>query len=57
MCQGHPCGISAVDYLIKVGLEHPGEVHVLALGPLSNVAFALQKYPEIASKWVRFLLL
>lgn len=52
--QGHPCDISAVDFLIKVGLEYPGEVHVLALGPLSNVAFALQKHPEIATIWVRF---
>ncbi|GMH38210.1 hypothetical protein BSKO_06094 [Bryopsis sp. KO-2023] len=42
---------SAVDFLVNTILRHPGEVYVLALGPLTNVALALQKVPGIANKW------
>ena len=38
----------AVDYLIETVLNHPNEIHIIAIGPLTNIAMALQKAPEFA---------
>jgi purine nucleosidase len=38
----------AVDYLIETVLANPGEIHLLAIGPLTNVALALRKAPQMA---------
>jgi purine nucleosidase len=38
----------AVDYLIETVLANPGEIHLLAIGPLTNVALALRKAPHMA---------
>lgn len=40
----------AVDCIIKEAHNHPDKMTVLALGPLTNIAAALQKAPEIAKK-------
>ena len=39
---------SAVDFLIDTSRAHPGEVRLLAVGPLSNLALALRQAPNIA---------
>ncbi len=39
----------AVDFLIRAIRENPGEVVVAAIGPLTNVALAVAKDPEIAT--------
>ncbi|CAL5223594.1 g6133 [Coccomyxa viridis] len=39
---------SAADFLIETVAGQPGEVVVLALGPLTNVALAMQKDPAFA---------
>lgn len=39
-----------VDYLVETILQNPDDIHVLAIGPLTNIAMALQKAPEIADK-------
>jgi purine nucleosidase len=38
----------AVDYLIETVLASPGEIHLLAIGPLTTVALALRKEPRVA---------
>lgn len=40
----------AVDYLVEAIHKNPNEIHVLAIGPLTNIAMALQKSPDIADK-------
>jgi purine nucleosidase len=40
---------SAADELIALARSHPGEVHVLAIGPLTNLAVALELDPELPS--------
>lgn len=37
----------AVDFIIDMVRSHPGEVTLLATGPLSNVAMAMRKAPDI----------
>jgi purine nucleosidase len=38
----------AVDLLVKTVLARPGEVTILAIGPLTNVALALLREPRLA---------
>lgn len=38
----------AVDFLIDTVMDRPGEVHLLAVGPLTNVAAAMVRRPEVA---------
>lgn len=40
----------AVDVLVELIRAHPGEITLVTLGPLSNVAAALFKAPDIAQK-------
>jgi inosine-uridine nucleoside N-ribohydrolase len=40
----------AVDFIIRSVHERPGEITLIAVGPLSNVAMALVKDPSIAPK-------
>jgi purine nucleosidase len=40
----------ASDFLIQATRRHPNEVVLVAIGPLTNVALALAKDPEIASR-------
>ena len=42
-----PAGEPAVDLLIRTVRESPQPVHILALGPLTNVAEALQAEPSL----------
>jgi purine nucleosidase len=41
----------AVDFIIETLQSTPGAVHLVATGPLTNIALALQKEPAIA-RWV-----
>ncbi|KKK40049.1 ribosylpyrimidine nucleosidase [Mesobacillus campisalis] len=40
----------AVDFLIETVHKYPGEVHILAIAPLTNIAMALKKDPTIVSQ-------
>lgn len=40
----------AVDFLIKSVNENPGEINILAIAPLTNIAMAIKKDPTIVSK-------
>lgn len=42
-----PCARHAVDFIIETVRAHPGEVTIIATGPLSNVAMAMRKSPDI----------
>ncbi len=37
----------AVDYILRTVREDPGEVSLLCIGPLTNVAMALQREPDL----------
>jgi inosine-uridine nucleoside N-ribohydrolase len=40
----------AVDFIAEMVRKYPGEVTIVAIGPLTNVAVAIRKYPDIISK-------
>lgn len=39
--------LDAADYIIKQAKEHPGEITIVAVGPLTNIAEALRREPEL----------
>ena len=45
----------AVEFLIGEVERHPGEVTILALGPMTNIALALRMRPEIETKIKRIV--
>ena len=45
-----PAPEHAVDYLVRTIMENPGEIHLLAVGPLTNVALAMQREPRLAER-------
>jgi purine nucleosidase len=47
-----PAGGHAVDYIIEAARAAPGEITLVATGPLTNVALAVRKEPRLAG-WVR----
>lgn len=44
--KGNVSSEHAVDQMIRLAKEHPGEVTLVAVGPLTNVALALRKDPD-----------
>jgi purine nucleosidase len=44
---GRPVGISAPEQIIRLGRERPGELTLLAVGPLTNLAIALLLEPSL----------
>jgi inosine-uridine nucleoside N-ribohydrolase len=42
-----PIELSAVDFIIEQVKKYPNEIILVPLGPLTNIALALQKAPEI----------
>ena len=47
-----PGPLRAADYLISIGYSFPSDLLLVALGPLTNVARALQREPRLAG-WIR----
>jgi uridine nucleosidase len=52
--QGEPAPGSAAEFIVRMASQHPGEVVVLALAALTNVALALHLDPCLAEKLVRW---
>ncbi len=52
---GQPLG--AVDLLVETIMASPGEIHLLAIGPLTNVALALRKEPHIAQNLASLMIM
>jgi purine nucleosidase len=46
--------LPAVDHLIATLRAQPGEIDVIAVGPLTNIAEALRREPQVAT-WIRHL--
>ena len=44
---------SAADFLVDTVAKQPGDITVLALGPLTNIAIAMQRDPSFAEHVVR----
>lgn len=45
--QGNPIGRHGCDFLIETIMASPGEITLLAIGPLTNVALAIRQEPRI----------
>ncbi len=41
---------SAIDYMIETILSHPNEIELITLGPLTNIALAIQREPNLLTK-------
>ncbi|ERN13083.1 probable uridine nucleosidase 1 [Amborella trichopoda] len=48
--KGKKIGKSASEFLVDKITEHPGEVSILALGPLTNLALAIKRDSSVAKK-------
>jgi len=48
--KGKPLPKNGADFLIKMAEKFAGTLEILSLGPLTDVALALEKAPEIAKK-------
>ena len=42
-----PAPEHAVDFLVRTVMENPGQIHLLAIGPLTNVALAFGREPRL----------
>lgn len=52
--QGLPVELTAAQFLVETVAAYPGQVTILALAALTNVALALQLDPSMAQNMVRF---
>jgi len=50
VAQKNPIETPAYDFIIQMIEKYPNEVDILAVGPMTNVALALLKRPQIARK-------
>nr|XP_018917633.1 PREDICTED: uridine nucleosidase 1-like isoform X1 [Bemisia tabaci] len=50
-------GMSAIEALARLTKEHPGEISLLCLGPLTNIAEAMRLQPDIASNLQEILIM
>lgn len=44
-----PAAVSAVDAIVEIARHRPGEVHLVTLGPMTNLALALDLEPRLPS--------
>lgn len=52
-----PSAKSAVDFIVETVRRHPGEVEILAIGPLTNIALAIRRDPSIVPKIRRIVIM
>ena len=53
LLQGLKQELSAAHFIVETCRAQPGQIHVLALGPLTNLALAFQLDPQLAQNMVR----
>jgi purine nucleosidase len=44
---GRPLGISAAEFIVQQARAHPGEITLVPIGPLTNIALALRLEPNL----------
>jgi purine nucleosidase len=49
--RGSVTGEHAADQIVRLGREHPGELDLLAVGPLTNLGLAIQRDPDVLSRY------
>ena len=52
-----PIDLSAAQLIVQLVNEHPGEITLVPLGPLTNIALALRIDPQLASKLAGIVLM
>jgi purine nucleosidase len=52
-----PAAEHAIDYLVRAVLSNRGQVHLIAIGPLTNVALALRREPRLAESLAHLTLM
>lgn len=55
--RGRPTGEHAVDQIIRLSHEYPGELTLLAFGPLTNLGIAFVRDPHLAQRIERVVLM
>lgn len=55
--RGPSADIGAVDWMIEQAQRHPGEITVVAIGPMTNIALAIRKDPAFATNVAEFVLM
>ncbi|XP_057530738.1 probable uridine nucleosidase 2 [Amaranthus tricolor] len=54
---GKPIEKSAATFLVEEAKKYPGEITVVALGPLTNIALAIQLHPEFTKNIGKIIVL
>ena len=55
--KGRPLASSGADFILQMAKKYAGRLENLSLGPLTDVALALQKSPEAANKIARVVVM
>jgi purine nucleosidase len=55
--RGRPVDVHAVDFLIEQIAAAPGELTLVATGPLTNVALAVRRYPPLVTQVADFVIM
>lgn len=55
--QGEALASDAADFIIEKACAQPGQITLVAVGPLTNVALALQRDPQLPQKLARLIVM
>ncbi|MFC4216164.1 nucleoside hydrolase [Pseudophaeobacter arcticus] len=55
--KGAPVAEEAADFLIRMAREHRGELVLCSIGPLTNIALAIQRDPEFVKNLKRIVIM